>query len=559
MNWINRSFRTRILASILVTTMIPILLCNIGILRFLKWRSETNQEQTAHQQIGQCTEALTKLCDTGTLILDTIANDGVIRSTLRANKRDSRSAYQILARENARLNGLGQLDIYFPDGKCAYSAVSAEPAEDLEPYWDLLYAVQYEAGPVFRRCSDENIAFRTACAVRDENKTILGYVVLSFSWNDLDEIFRGIRGDSNGLFLLDQHWRSVYSTNPLHADENAARFRARIRGGQTDSDDFRDTVLSVKTEPTTGFYLVLQQPLIFTPRALNIFYSMSVALGVLCFGFCICCALVLSHNLAEPVNEMNRIMVRVEQGDFAARMEIGRRDELGRLAKSFNRMVSEYQTNLIRSVENLRELNAAQVRMMQAQLNPHFLYNTLDSMKWMALSHHVPQIAELATDLAALLRSAINAEEFFTLEQELDLVERYLNIQYIRFEDRFTCEIDVGEQFQHCRIPKLILQPIVENAIIHGVADQDDGYIKITAAQDGGDLVIFVRDNGCGIPKEIMQQLSSGFPRAMGKHLGLYNVNQILKMHYGSRYGITANTVPNEGSCVRLRMPMEPM
>lgn len=247
-------------------------------------------------------------------------------------------------------------------------------------------------------------------------------------------------------------------------------------------------------------------------------------------------------------------MGRVMEGDLTVQLQTKRVDELGKLAHSFNRMTREYRANLERSVEHQRELNETRIRMMQAQLNPHFLYNTLDSMKWLGVTHRVPQIAELATDLAALLRFSISQAEFVTVEQELEFIDRYLEIQYIRFEDRFACEADVEERFQHCELPKLILQPLVENAIIHGVADQTEGYIKITAWEEAGDLVICVQDNGCGIPAEALEKLKSG--GEPGKHLGLYNVNQILGLHYGEHYGVSAVSAPGRGSRVMVRLPL---
>ena len=240
---------------------------------------------------------------------------------------------------------------------------------------------------------------------------------------------------------------------------------------------------------------------------------------------------------------------------YDAQLYLDSPDELGRLAASFNRMTEEYRQNLERSVQRQKELNETQLRMLQAQLNPHFLYNTLDCMKWLGVANHVPQIAAMSTDLAALLRAGISGSELIPLEDELELVRQYLNIQEIRFEDRFVCEIDVDERFQHCIVPKMVLQPLVENAIIHGVADLEEGYIKLWAESDGDDLLLRVSDNGRGIEPEGLARLAR-HEDIPGGHLGLNNVDRIIRLYYGEGYGLTAASDGGNGSCITLRLPM---
>lgn len=279
-------------------------------------------------------------------------------------------------------------------------------------------------------------------------------------------------------------------------------------------------------------------------------------MGALCLALGLLSAWTLSRYLSNPVDQLDEAMGEVERGRLDVRLETSRTDELGRLTNRFNRMAEEYRLNLDRSVQRERELNETRLRMMQAQLNPHFLYNTLDAMKWAGMAHQAPEVASLATDLAAILRSSISGDETVTLEEELELVERYINIQTIRFGDRFTCEVDVAERYQSCLTPKLALQPLVENALLHGVADQDDGYIKVWAGEEGGDLLLYVSDNGKGIEPEVLARLNSGDKRIPGGHLGLFNVDSILRLRYGEGYGLSARSEPGEGSCVWLRLPM---
>ena len=155
---------------------------------------------------------------------------------------------------------------------------------------------------------------------------------------------------------------------------------------------------------------------------------------------------------------------------------------------------------------------------------------------------------------AALLRAGISGSELIPLEDELELVRQYLNIQEIRFEDRFVCEIDVDERYQHCIVPKMVLQPLVENAIIHFVADLEEGYIMLWAEEYGGDLLLRVSDNGRGIAPEVLDRLAR-HEDIPGGHLGLNNVDRIIRLYYGEGYGLTAES-GDTGSRVTLRLPM---
>ena len=335
------------------------------------------------------------------------------------------------------------------------------------------------------------------------------------------------------------------------------QLRAQLLSGKSLSDGDGERSYYVGACAESGFSLILQQPQTYTAQVVRSIYLVAALMGALCLVLCLVCAWWLSRRLFEPVNELDGAMRRVEGGDYDVRIESTRQDEMGRLAASFDRMTAEYRQNLERSVQRERELNETRLRMLQSQLNPHFLYNTLDCMKWLGVTGGVPQVAELAADLAALLRAGISGSEYITLEEELELIGRYLAIQEVRFGDRFVCELDVDERFQHCVVPKLILQPLVENAIIHGVADSDEGFIKLWAEEDAeGYLLLKVSDNGSGIPPEVLERLNS-HELIPGGHLGLNNVDRIVRLSYGESCGLSA--YPNEGggSCVQLRLPMQ--
>ena len=356
--------------------------------------------------------------------------------------------------------------------------------------------------------------------------------------------------------LLSRQWRLIDDSKAIGSEGRLHELRERLLAGMPLED--KDSVLtySYAVEGIGGFTLLLSQPRVFTGEMTRLMLVVGCSLGALSLALCLWGALVLSRQLTRPVQEMTAAMKRVQLGQLSVRVTPRGDDELAQLAVGFNRMVEECEQNLKRSVERQKELNDTRIRMMQAQLNPHFLYNTLDSMKWMGVSHGVPQVATLAEDLAKILRASISGDEFVTLGQELELLERYIDIQLIRFEDRFACEIEVDDALMSCMVPKLVLQPIVENAVIHGVRDMDDGYIKIWAEADAGDLRLFVQDNGRGMEKPQDGPLGFGVSGRPGEHLGMFNVDSILRLHFGDAYGLSVRSRPGEGCLVMVRLPM---
>ena len=187
-------------------------------------------------------------------------------------------------------------------------------------------------------------------------------------------------------------------------------------------------------------------------------------------------------------------MEKVKAGDLNIRVHSTRTDELGRLTDSFNGMVRDLKTYLEEKVQQQKDLNETTLRLYQTQLNPHFLYNTLDTIKWNAKINQIPEIAVLAENLAVILRKSISSKPFITLREELDTIDSYIRIQKIRFSGRFLYETEIPDLLEESMIPKMILQPLVENAIIHGLDGCDNGYICIYAAQKDGALSISVTE-----------------------------------------------------------------
>lgn len=550
-DWIRRSFKNRIFITVLLVTLVPMLLCDVFIMQISMRRSGDMLYAQAQSELDTAAGIIDSALDTVDGVTAKLAGSSVIRGALHRG-RESDLLYQLMYRETENLNGFASIDVYDSDGARIYAGSLDSEAGSLPVYWGVLRAARECEGQTMQANGADGLVI--ARAVYGSDGEVSGYVLVRIPQGGFGALLGGSFGEQNDVFLLDGTWRQIYCSDSIRADETISSLRAQLLSGAALGGG--DYNVYLRQSPDTGFTLALRQPKVYTREVMATVYSTCAAMGILCLLLGLLCAWLLSRYLSKPVNELDEAMKRVEKGDYAAELSSDREDEMGRLTASFNRMMREYRQNLERSVQRERELNETELSMMQAQLNPHFLYNTLDSIKWLGVTNGVPQVAAVASGLAVLLRAGISGDRLITLERELELLEKYLDIQSLRFEDRFAWEIDVDERFQHCIVPKLILQPLVENSIIHGVANMDDGYIKLSAREKSGTLILSVQDNGVGIPQDVLDWLNDPDRDVPGGHLGLKNVDRIVRLYYGGDYGISAYSAVGEGSRVELRLPM---
>lgn len=550
-DWIRRSFKNRIFITVLLVTLVPMLLCDVFIMQISMRRSGDMLYAQAQSELDTAAGIIDSALDTVDGVTAKLAGSSVIRSALHRG-RESDLLYQLMYRETENLNGFASIDVYDSDGARIYAGSLDSEAGSLPVYWGVLRAARECEGQTMQANGADGLVI--ARAVYGSDGEVSGYVLVRIPQGGFGALLGGSFGEQNDVFLLDGTWRQIYCSDSIRADETISSLRAQLlSGAELGGGDYN---VYLRQSPDTGFTLALRQPKVYTREVMATVYSTCAAMGILCLLLGLLCAWLLSRYLSKPVNELDEAMKRVEKGDYAAELSSDREDEMGRLTASFNRMTREYRQNLERSVQRERELNETELSMMQAQLNPHFLYNTLDSIKWLGVTNGVTQVAAVASGLAVLLRAGISGDRLITLERELELLEKYLDIQSLRFEDRFAWEIDVDERFQHCIVPKLILQPLIENSIIHGVANMDDGYIKLSAREKSGTLILSVQDNGVGIPQDVLDWLNDPDRDVPGGHLGLKNVDRIVRLYYGGDYGISAYSAVGEGSRVELRLPM---
>ena len=280
-----------------------------------------------------------------------------------------------------------------------------------------------------------------------------------------------------------------------------------------------------------------------------------IAVGASAFA-----SIIYSRAITRPIAELSETMRNFTLQDVAA--ITSRTDEIGVLEESFTVMVERNQELVAAEFQTKLEKRNAQLRALQAQINPHFMYNTLQVIGGIALKKQAPEIYGVTTALSDIMRYSLNfSKEMVSLREELRYLEAYLTIQNQRFGGRIQLESELAPETMDCMIPKLILQPLIENSFEHGLVDKAGAWnIRITGAVTaGGDLSLAVADNGLGIPewrlRQIQEELTRDAEKALrsGSHIGLCNVDARLRLRYpGGGYRVTVESAEGEGTTVRV-------
>lgn len=292
-----------------------------------------------------------------------------------------------------------------------------------------------------------------------------------------------------------------------------------------------------------------------------IFSTVLVCLSLLALSLLI--VVRMTTHILQPINRLNQKMGQVAAGDLSVRTEITHYDEIGMLMERFNEMVRQIDRLVQQEAENQKQLRLAEFKALQAQIKPHFLYNTLDSIKWIAVIQKNSGIVKAVTALSKLLKNmSKGVDEHITLRQELDFVNDYVIIEKLKYAEMFDLKVVVEEEgLYDAKIVKLTLQPLVENAIFSGIEPGGkDGTILIRAYGEEGCLYVSVRDNGIGIPEEVVPQLLDHKEKLKGDQMsgiGLPNVDRRLKLIYGEEYGLSVESQMGKFTQITVKIPLE--
>jgi len=268
----------------------------------------------------------------------------------------------------------------------------------------------------------------------------------------------------------------------------------------------------------------------------------------------------IPRSITRPLQKLTGVTQQVAEGNLAVRSDVQTGDEVGVLSDSLNTMIDKINELLEQVTTEQIRLRKAEFELLQSQINPHFLYNTLDAIIWLAEAGEQKKVVSMVRSLSEFFRTSLNrGKDIISVKEELQHVRSYLEIQQVRYQDILNFEINVPEELECYTIPKITIQPLVENALYHGIKNKrGSGSIQIRGRKQEEYLVIEIEDDGIGISKERLWQVKDGIQRKVltGKDIyGLYNVNERIRLNFGEAYGIDIHSTYGEGTVVRVLLP----
>jgi two-component system, sensor histidine kinase YesM len=300
--------------------------------------------------------------------------------------------------------------------------------------------------------------------------------------------------------------------------------------------------------------------------AFNRYMIIYLVLLPVTIGFSVFAAWLISASIYQPIKKLHDVTSTITQDDLRALVTRKNVNEIAELGMSFNILIRRIRELLDSKVKEQDNLQKAELRALQAQINPHFLYNTLDTIVWMAENNNTEQVIEIVRALSSFFRIALSqGKDWIPIRQEIEHVRSYLHIQKIRYRDILDYEIDIDENILDGTILKLTLQPLVENALYHGIKNKrNGGTILVRASRNGHDQIMLeVQDNGVGFTPyrlaKIQERLNDeSFEISQtGEGFGLVNVHKRIKLYYGKQYGLSIESEYLEGTRVMVTIPLE--
>ena len=570
--------------------LVQILLCFLcypQVVRHYREKTDYSMEQSVSQAISFTESYLRNM----TYLANMVEDNGVIQNTLSADGFGEERPYMEQWLEYYELNkefnsyeisnSVYRFCLYVPDevmyagNQYYFDGVSR--LKERSDYVDLRYAlnrgedyvaISRERDGVDQQDTSQMVTLYHRIASKKEKEEELGICSISVSAKYFQDIMKNANITSEGLvYLMSENGRMITSSNSsilqkmqkkgILLNYGAELFMEKRKEGQKEYYITRQNVDGASWQ----MILIIPENE-YEDQYRFLWLSAALMLGSM-IAVIVLMSYLLSGYYVGRLKKLNVEMTGLESGNLNANLPITtEEDEIEEIYHNFNGMVQEVQRLMQEHYQLGKEVKMAEVRALQAQINPHFLYNTLDLINWISMDYGAEEIGTLTWNLARFYRLSLNhGKSLISIGEEVEHVEVYVNIENYHFDNAISLEVDVPEELKSYACLNIILQPFVENAIVHGIAEKPDiesCEIRICARREEQDIVFSVQDDGPGVDVKEMQKETQQYIRTAQHGYGVRNINFRLKLCFGEKYGVTY-LESEKGTHVEIKIPVMTM
>ena len=562
----------RLFRYFLLVALIPILTLGCVSVFFVRQLSLNSVKSDLLSTTSTAAEGLSREMDNCMASLELFAQSNEVAHIFSGQEPETDELIQVNQKSYLILAGRSRwLDVQLVDlsGEILYSTSDHTGTPDTaHTYWGILRALQEkQASIIYPDTYGSGDRGLTIAVPVWRNDSITGYAMLCIAENGLAQMLetygqhlpvKYILMDPNHYLLLDQVNSSEASFLPLELRQPLAESQGKCITSDFHNDPHLMVCVQTGSSDLELASMVSVGLVVSSNRELMVLVLLVCVIG---FIFSLFAAQSLARRIVQPIHIICDTMEQIEGGAADITVPELWDDEFGMMAHSFNHMLSQLIEQFQMNMERQDRLRLAELKNLQAQISPHFLYNTLDSVKYMARLGMNAEIDTVISKLGILLRSGMNfKQDMILLREEMKVVESYVAIQQIRYPGKFSFFNTVSEDLLDCLVPNLVIQPLVENAVVHGIETKvGTGKLVISSVCTDEVMLIEVCDDGEGIPPEKLEEIffsertpSDGQSR---ESIGMANVHRRLQLYFGEQYGLRVESVPGQYTKVIAQMP----
>lgn len=410
------------------------------------------------------------------------------------------------------------------------------------------------------------VSLSQAVELTSNGNSALGVLLVDMNYSSIEQLLKKANTDNSSeyVYLMDSNGEIIYHPDQkliytdLYEENNLAAVNYED-GSREEVFHGEKRLVTVKTISYTGWKIVSVVPMSAFNMGLSGTRMFAILLVSLCMLMIIVINQLVSARIAKPLQRLNESVKEWESGNMNPDIYVGGSMEVEHLGRTLRSTVEQIRELMHDILVEQEEKRKSELDALQSQINPHFLYNTLDSIVWMIEGERYEDAVFMITQLASLFRISLSrGKTIISIGDEIKHARNYMNIQRVRYKNKFSIDFRVDEDILNCCTVKLVIQPLLENAIYYGVECMDgDGEIEVVGYRKEHDIYIEVHDNGLGMPKETVEALltENNRVRKRGSGVGLINVHKRIQLRFGKPYGLEIESQPDEGTVVRIHLP----